>query len=133
MLPSDHVGATKFAETADPIAVEGPAIAAGLMGLDIGEETRRRYGARVESAGTVVWNGPMGVFEWPAFAAGTRAVADAMARCPGTTVVGGGDSAAAMKQFGLRDKVTHVSTGGGASLAMLEGRPFVAVDLLDEK
>jgi phosphoglycerate kinase len=122
MLPSDHLAAADFNENAEPVAVSTPEIGEGLLGLDIGEETRRRYAARVESAGTVVWNGPMGVFEWPAFAAGTREVADAMARCPGTTVVGGGDSASAMKLFGLRDEVTHVSTGGGASLELLEGK-----------
>jgi len=122
MLPSDHVAAREFRPEAEPYSIATPSIDAGLMGLDIGTETRRRYAARVESAGTVVWNGPMGVFEWPAFAAGTRAVAEAMARCRGTTVVGGGDSAAAVAQFGLEAKMTHVSTGGGASLELLEGK-----------
>ncbi len=124
MLPSDHVAAREFKADAEPYSIATPEIEAGLMGLDIGTETRRRYAARVESAGTVVWNGPMGVFEWPAFAAGTRAVAEAMARCRGTTVVGGGDSAAAVAQFGLESKMTHVSTGGGASLELLEGKPL---------
>ncbi|MHC4955500.1 MAG: phosphoglycerate kinase [Planctomycetota bacterium] len=122
MLPSDHVCAASFDENAEPVDVAEADIADGLMGLDIGPETRRRYAARVETAGTVVWNGPMGVFEWPNFAAGTRAVADAMVACTGTTVVGGGDSAAAVAQFGFKNEMTHVSTGGGASLELLEGK-----------
>jgi phosphoglycerate kinase len=131
MLPSDHVAAREFKETAEPYAVTTPEIGEGLMGLDIGDETRRRYAARVETAGTVVWNGPMGVFEWPQFAEGTRAVAEAMARCKGTTVVGGGDSAAAIAKFGLADAVTHVSTGGGASLELLEGRVLPGLAALE--
>jgi phosphoglycerate kinase len=122
LLPSDHVVARSFDEKAEPYATPEAAIAEGMMGLDIGGETQRRFAARVEGAATVVWNGPMGVFEWPAFAGGTRAVAEAMARCKGTTVVGGGDSAAAVAQFGLSDRMTHVSTGGGASLELLEGK-----------
>ena len=122
LLPSDHVCAAEFDPGAAAVEVGEPDIPEGLMGLDIGPESRRRYAARVRTAGTVVWNGPMGVFEWPAFAAGTRAVADAMAACEGTTVVGGGDSAAAIALFELKDQVTHVSTGGGASLELLEGK-----------
>jgi len=131
MLPSDHVAAREFKADAEPYAVLTPEIGEGLMGLDIGGETRRRYAARVETAGTVVWNGPMGVFEWPAFAEGTREVAQAMARCKGTTVVGGGDSAAAIAKFGLADKVTHVSTGGGASLELLEGKVLPGLAALE--
>ncbi|MHC4340773.1 MAG: phosphoglycerate kinase [Planctomycetota bacterium] len=122
MLPSDHVAASEFAVGAEPYAVDGPELDEGLIGLDIGAETRRRYAARVQTAGTVVWNGPMGVFEWDAFSGGTLAVARAMADCEGVTVVGGGDSAAAVKKFGLLDRMTHVSTGGGASLELLEGK-----------
>jgi phosphoglycerate kinase len=122
MLPSDHVVAQSFDKAATSRSIEEPAIPDGWMALDIGQETQRRYAARVETAGTVVWNGPMGVFEWPNYEAGTRAVADAMARCKGTTVVGGGDSAAAIAQFGLKEQMTHVSTGGGASLELLEGK-----------
>jgi len=132
MLPSDHVAAREFKEDAEPYAVTEPAIAEGLMGLDIGTETRRRYAARVETAGTVVWNGPMGVFEWPAFAEGTREVAQAMARCKGVTVVGGGDSAAAVAKFGLAREMTHVSTGGGASLELLEGRTLPGLAAVGE-
>jgi len=131
MLPSDHVAATEFKAEAEPYAVTGPAIEAEFFGLDIGSETRRRYAARIETAGTVVWNGPMGVFEWPLFAEGTREVAEAMARCPGTTVVGGGDSASAVAQFGLADKMTHVSTGGGASLELLEGKVLPGLAALE--
>jgi phosphoglycerate kinase len=131
MLPSDHVAAREFKEDAEPYAVTTPEIGEGLIGLDIGGETRTRYAARVETAGTVVWNGPMGVFEWPAFAEGTREVALAMTRCKGTTVVGGGDSAAAIAKFGLADKVTHVSTGGGASLELLEGKVLPGLRALE--
>ncbi|MHC4669919.1 MAG: phosphoglycerate kinase [Planctomycetota bacterium] len=122
MLPSDHVAATAFEAEAEPYAVTGPALEAEFIGLDIGAETRRRFAARIASAGTVIWNGPMGVFEWPLFAEGTREIAQAMAECAGTTVVGGGDTAAAVARFGLAEKMTHVSTGGGASLELLEGK-----------
>lgn len=131
MLPSDHVATREFKEDAEPYAVTTPEIGEGLMGLDIGAETRRRYAARVETAGTVIWNGPMGVFEWPTFAEGTREVAQAMTRCKGTTVVGGGDSAAAIARFGLASKVTHVSTGGGASLELLEGKVLPGLAALE--
>jgi phosphoglycerate kinase len=131
MLPSDHVAAREFKEDAEPYAVTTPEIGEGLLGLDIGTETRRRYAARVETAGTVIWNGPMGVFEWPAFAEGTREVAQALARCKGVTVVGGGDSAAAIAKFGLASKVTHVSTGGGASLELLEGKVLPGLSALE--
>ncbi len=131
MLPNDHVAAREFKEDAEPYAVTTPEIGEGLMGLDIGAETRRRYAARVETAGTVIWNGPMGVFEWTAFSEGTREVALAMTRCKGTTVVGGGDSAAAIAKFGLASKVTHVSTGGGASLELLEGKVLPGLKALE--
>ena len=132
MLPSDHLCADRFDKSAQPVQIDEPAIPDRLMGLDIGPETARRYAARVETAGTVIWNGPMGVFEWPAFAAGTRAVAEAMAACKGVTVVGGGDSAAAVAQFELRDKMTHVSTGGGASLELLEGKTLPGLAALKD-
>jgi len=131
LLPSDHICAAEFDKGSAPIEINEPDIPDGLMGLDIGPESQRRYAARVETADTVVWNGPMGVFEWPAFSAGTRAVAEAMAACKGTTVVGGGDSAAAVAQFELKDKMTHISTGGGASLELLEGKELPGLAALN--
>ena len=105
----------------------------GWEGFDIGPATIAKYSDIIKSAKTVIWNGPMGVFEMPPFDTGTRAIADAIVASEATSIIGGGDSAAAIQEFGLADKVTHVSTGGGASLEMLEGKKFVAVELLDEK
>lgn len=133
-LPSDHICSTQFAEDSGDIEVFEDTIKPGYMGLDIGPKTQAAYTRHVETAKTVIWNGPMGVFEWKPFAIGTMSVAKACARCSeagGTTIVGGGDSAAAAEQFDVADKLTHVSTGGGASLEMLEGHAFEAVDLLD--
>ena len=104
----------------------------GWEGLDIGPETAKRYAEVVKGAKTVVWNGPMGVFEKPPMDEGTKAIAEAIAESDSTSIIGGGDSAAAIEQLGFADKVSHVSTGGGASLAMLEGQAFAAVQLLDE-
>jgi len=132
-LPEDHVCAERLAEGVDHQVVEGP-IPDGLMGLDIGPRTAERYAAIVRDARTVVWNGPMGVFETPPFDAGTRAVAEAMVEATGrgaVTIVGGGDSAAAIEGMDLADRVSHVSTGGGASLKMLEGATFRSVEALD--
>lgn len=130
LLPVDHICAESFSEGAMPIQVDSPNIPANLMGLDIGPKTRKLYAEVIENSKVVVWNGPMGVFEWPKFAEGTRAVAEALALCRGTTIVGGGDSAAAITQFGLADKVSHVSTGGGASMELLEGKELPGIRVL---
>jgi phosphoglycerate kinase len=129
-LPVDLVLADRFAADAEPQPLDGVDVPDGLMGLDIGPRTAAAYGEAIASAGTVFWNGPMGAFELAPFAAGTRAVADAVAAAPGTTVVGGGDSAAALSKFGLADEVTHLSTGGGAALELIEGRSLPGVEAL---
>jgi phosphoglycerate kinase len=129
LLPVDHVCAEAFAEDAKAIAIDAADIPDGLMGLDIGPKTRAAFVARIAPARTIVWNGPMGVFEWPAFRAGTAAVGRAVADCAGYTVIGGGDSVAAIEMLGLAAKIKHISTGGGASLELLEGTllPGIAV------
>jgi phosphoglycerate kinase len=121
-LPSDTVAADAFSADAATRVVPTDAVPDGWMGLDIGPAAAAAYAAAIAGARTVLWNGPMGVFELAPFAAGTRTVAEAVAACPGTTVVGGGDSVAAITRLGLADRITHVSTGGGASLELLEGR-----------
>ncbi len=130
LLPVDHVCAKSFDEKAEPVRVATPAIPPALMGLDIGPETQKRYAAAIARAKTVFWNGPMGVFEWEAFARGTKAVAQAVAENKGFTVVGGGDSVAAIEAAGVADKVSHVSTGGGASLELIELGSLPGVDVL---
>jgi phosphoglycerate kinase len=130
LLPSDVVVADDFAADARHRTVPADSIEPGWRGLDIGPDTAAAFAAAVRDARTVFWNGPMGVFEWPAFAAGTRAVADAVASTDAYTVVGGGDSAAALAQFGLAEKVDHLSTGGGASLELLEGKTLPGVAVL---
>ena len=129
-LPRDLVIADRLAVDAEVQSVDGVDVPDGWMGLDIGPRTASAYAAVIADAGTVFWNGPMGAFELEPFATGTRVVAAAVAEAPGTTVVGGGDSAAAMTRFGLADKVTHLSTGGGASLELIEGKVLPGVEAL---
>jgi 3-phosphoglycerate kinase len=120
-LPVDIVAADAFEADAEHRTVDAGAIAVGWMGLDIGPRTVEAFSGVIAGARTLVWNGPMGVFEWEAFAAGTRGVAEAVAGCDAFTVIGGGDSAAAVRSMGYADRVSHISTGGGASLEFLEG------------
>lgn len=131
-LPVDTHCGDDFSGDCNKQVVTAGSIPEDFEGFDIGPETAKQYAALVAGAGTVVWNGPMGVFEMPPFDDGTRAVAQAIADSNATSIIGGGDSAAAIQQMGFADQVSHVSTGGGASLAMLEGQRFAAVDLLDE-
>jgi len=130
MLPVDLIVADHFGADATPEQLDGVEVPDGRMGLDIGPRTVAEYVGRVADAGTVFWNGPMGAFELEPFAAGTRTVAEALATSSATTVVGGGDSAAAVEKFGLADRVTHVSTGGGAALELIEGRDLPGVEVL---
>lgn len=132
VLPVDSHCGDKFDAACNKQIVEAGAIPDGYEGLDIGPRTATLFGDIVRKAKTIVWNGPMGVFEMPPFDAGTRAVAEAIAESGGTSIIGGGDSAAAIQQMGFGDKVSHVSTGGGASLSMLEGQQFASVQVLDE-
>ena len=132
LLPSDVLAADTFSADAATQVTPADAVPAGWMGLDIGPAATAAYVERIRNAKTVLWNGPMGAFEMAPFAAGTRAVAAAVADCAGTTVVGGGDSVAAITQFGFADQVTHVSTGGGASLELLEGRVLPGVAAIPE-
>ena len=130
LLPVDTVCADKFAPDANSQVVKAGEIPDGWQGLDIGPETVALYCAAVQDAGTVIWNGPMGVFEFPAFAKGTEAVAEALSRTNAITIIGGGDSAAAVQQLGYADKMTHISTGGGASLEFMEGKELPGVACL---
>lgn len=132
VLPVDTHCGDDFNTDCNKEVVSSGEIPDGFEGLDIGPQTAAIYSEIVEGAKTVVWNGPMGVFEMSPFDEGTRAVAEALANGTGTSIIGGGDSAAAIRQLGFEDQVSHVSTGGGASLAMLEGKKFAAVELLDE-
>ncbi|HEY0934762.1 MAG TPA: phosphoglycerate kinase [Trebonia sp.] len=132
VLPTDIVVAPRFAADAPPSTVAADAIPPGYMGLDIGPDSRELFASKLADAKTVFWNGPMGVFEFPAFAAGTRAVAEALAKVDGLTVVGGGDSAAAVRSFGLDESsFGHISTGGGASLEYMEGKTLPGLTALE--
>ena len=130
LLPEDTVCAKEFSADAEPITVDSMNIPDDCMGMDIGPKAIAAYAEAVKDAGTVIWNGPMGVFEFPAFAAGTKAVAEALSKSSAITIIGGGDSAAAVQQLGYADKMTHISTGGGASLEFMEGKELPGVACL---
>ena len=132
LLPTDNYCASEFSADAEPILVKGD-IADDLMGMDIGPETVEKFAEAVKNAGTIVWNGPMGVFEFDKFANGTKAMAKAISESGAITIVGGGDSAAAVEKLGFADKITHISTGGGASLEFLEGKELPGVACLLDK
>jgi phosphoglycerate kinase len=131
-LPADLVAGREFSADTETRELDGVDVPQGWMGLDIGRRSAAGYAEAIRDAGTVFWNGPMGAFELEPFAAGTRTVAEAVADSDAVSVVGGGDSAAALAQFGLADRVTHVSTGGGASLELIEGKPLPGVEVLGE-
>ena len=133
LFPVDYVVASEFAASSQPYIVPVEAIPPDKMALDIGPSTRMLFATEIKQAKTIIWNGPMGVFEFPAFAAGTKAIAQAMADAQGITIIGGGDSAAAVKKMGFADKMTHISTGGGASLEFLEGKELPGIAALNEK
>lgn len=134
MLPVDNIVADAFANDANTKIVDDYNIEEGWQGLDIGPATRELYRNAIKNAKTIIWNGPMGVFEMPTFAEGTKSVAESLTMAEGaTTIVGGGDSVAAVTQLGFADKVTHVSTGGGASLELLEGLELPGIACLNKK
>jgi phosphoglycerate kinase len=132
VLPKDVVAASEFAEDAQTKVTPYDALPDGWLGLDIGPETRELFAQHIGEARTIFWNGPMGVFEWPSFAAGTKAVAEAVANSNGYSVVGGADSARALTQLGLEDEVSWLSTGGGAALELLEGKELPGVAAIPE-
>ena len=132
LLPVDTLVATAVSSDAETKYVTAGQIPDGWEGVDIGPETRKLFAAEIEKAGTIIWNGPMGVFEEPKFAGGTMAVAEAMAACKGITVIGGGDSVSAVQKAGLADKMSHISTGGGASLEFLEGKELPGIACLPD-
>jgi phosphoglycerate kinase len=133
MLPLDHLVADKIEETAKTRTVDTNAMPANMIGVDIGPKTIRAYKKEIKGGKTVLWNGPMGVFEIDRFAKGTNQIAKALASCRGTTVIGGGDSVAAVNKIGIADKMDHVSTGGGASLELLEGKELPGITALQDK
>ena len=133
LLPEDHITAQQFAKDAPPTIYSNDDFPANAMGLDIGPKTAQDYAKEMATAATVVWNGPMGVFEFPAFAKGTFAVAEALAASDAISIIGGGDSVAAVNKAGLNEKMTHISTGGGASLEFLEGKILPGIAALTDK
>ena len=133
LIPEDNIVADKYAADAEAKLVNSDTIPDGWMGLDIGPKTREKFAAAIKNAGTVVWNGPMGVSEWDKFAAGTIAVAQAVAESGAISIIGGGDSAAAVEKLGFADKMTHISTGGGASLEFREGLVLPGIACLNDK
>ena len=133
LLPVDNIIATKYSDTAPYMTIYSDSIPDGWMGLDIGPVTSELYAKSIEDAGTIIWNGPMGVSEWDHFANGTISVAKAIADTKAISIIGGGDSAAAIKKLGFADKMSHISTGGGASLEFLEGKELPGIACIDEK
>ena len=133
LLPVDHVCGKEFNENTEVLTTEDQNIPEGWMGLDIGPKSGKLFADAVKNAKTVIWNGPMGVSEWKNFAGGTIAVAESMAQSDATTIIGGGDSAAAVNNLGFGDKMSHISTGGGASLEFLEGKELPGIVALNDK
>lgn len=133
ILPLDNKVGAEYNSNTEAKVVDADQIPDGWMGLDIGPKTEEVFSEAIKKAKTIVWNGPLGVFEWENFSHGTKAIAEAVAESNAVSIIGGGDSAAAIELFGLSDKVTHVSTGGGASLQFLEGRPLPGIDAIDNK
>jgi len=133
LIPVDNIIAREYDENSDFMRIYSDSIPDGWMGLDIGPTSTELFAKTIKGAGTVIWNGPMGVSEWENFANGTKGVAKAMAECEGITIIGGGDSAAAVETLGFADKMTHVSTGGGASLEFLEGKDLPGISCLNNK
>ncbi len=133
LLPIDIVVAKKFSPDTEYWTVDTDSIPETMIGMDIGEKTIKLFTKKIEEAKTIIWNGPMGVFEMPAFVEGTKKIAQAMANSDAVTIIGGGDSAAAVEKFGFADKISHISTGGGASLEFLEGKILSGIDVLENK